>query len=119
MPVTFCLIVASEYASKSARQQETILEKLGVFHNQTLGIKDISTSILKYLVQNVKKSRNYSRGRDHTGGRNDTEDIESLKLDLVKVLYEAAADEDQLNPPCFQQNETNRETAQSLFLAQI
>ena len=117
--MTFSLIVASEYASNSARQQEAVLEKLGVAHSQTPSVEDISTGILKYLVHNVKKWRNNPKGWDQAGGRDDVEDIESLKLDLVKVLYETTADENQLKPPCFQQSETNREKAQSLFLARL
>jgi hypothetical protein len=101
------LTIVSEYASKSAEQQETALQKLGVIHNQTLNIGGISASILEYLVSR------------ESGPRDRIEDIRSLQQDLIKTMYETRTDEDQLRPSSIHLSQTDRERAQSVFIASL
>ena len=97
----------SEHVSRSTEQQEIALRKLGVIHDQTLSVGGISASILRYLV---------SRGGET---RDCTKDLESLRDDLVGKIYEAGTDENQFRPLCIHLSQTDRERAQSQFVAEL
>ncbi|RMJ15118.1 hypothetical protein CDV36_005226 [Fusarium kuroshium] len=97
-----------EHVSKSAKDQEECLQKLGVVEDLTEHIGGISASILHYLVYRVNRPEKYS------------DDIELLQRDLTKVIYKVEGDKNEgCRPPNIQLTQSASQQAKSLFLASL
>ncbi len=105
--ICYPLIINSEHASKSVEQQEACLRKLGVIHDQAINTGGIAASILSYLVSRRRELQDRAQ------------DIVSLKGDLVRTFYDTKADQDLSSPICIHLSQSNRERAQSLFIATL
>ncbi|KAF2676622.1 hypothetical protein K458DRAFT_410325 [Lentithecium fluviatile CBS 122367] len=103
------LLSLRDYASKSVEQQETVLQQLGVAREQRLSVGGICASILEYLAS-------------RKGGlNNQTLETRNLQQNLIKALFENCefTPAEKLQPPTIQLSQTDRDTAQSLFVASL
>ena len=88
-------------------QQEASLQKLGVIHDQAMSIGGITASILSYLVSRKGESQDLAQ------------EIMSLKQGLVRTFYDTKADGHLSSPMCIHLSQSDRERAQSLFVATL
>ncbi len=72
-----------------------------------MSVGGISAAILQYLTSREE------------GQSERTEKMRLLRQDLVRTIYETEDDNDELDPPCIELPATDRERAQSQFLASL